>query len=375
MKWKLPLASLLPVLPPDLAEELKSYVEKDGEVAVHRRVSVDKGKPLDPGNREVLQYVSTRDIDRDAEILAPDGAVLSEFRKAPQVLWGHDYSIPPIGSDREISSDGYGVRAVTRYAETDLANDVWSLRRDGHLNTSSVGFVPLEWTDRAAEGWKKLTEKLSAMWDMAVEDFEQVTRVYTKWLLLEHSDVSVPANINALTIQVGQEAADERAAELEALITKGAVKTVRVRQALDKTRRLVMVHAGQPLANLKPYPNEHSCRLREPGDFIDDSFRRYSRESDGKKYSVIAGKLEGGDGSMIEQSYRYPTDDWGESEARSHCEGHDGIKFEPASGEESRVLRIESQPRRRLLTFEEQDAAGIRDAVRTCIMRERGCLS
>ncbi len=80
-----------------------------------------------------------------------------------------------------------------------------------------------------------------------------------------------------------------------------------------------------------PYPNEHACRLRDPDDFQQDSFRRTSRESDGKRYDVIMGRLEGED-TMTEQAYRYPKDIWTEAEARAHCKAHQGILFEPASG-------------------------------------------
>jgi HK97 family phage prohead protease len=78
----------------------------------------------------------------------------------------------------------------------------------------------------------------------------------------------------------------------------------------------------------KPYPNEHACRLRDPGDFQDDSFRRTTREHEGKKYSVIMGKLKGED-TMTEQAYRYNIDSWTATEAKKHCKDHSG-KFEAA---------------------------------------------
>lgn len=78
----------------------------------------------------------------------------------------------------------------------------------------------------------------------------------------------------------------------------------------------------------KPYPSEHACRLRDPGDFQDDSFRRISRESDGRRYDVIVGRLEG-ETTMTEQAYRYPRDIWSEAQARRHCDEHGG-DFEPA---------------------------------------------
>lgn len=83
-----------------------------------------------------------------------------------------------------------------------------------------------------------------------------------------------------------------------------------------------------------PYPNEHACRLRDPGDFQEDSFRRVERDHEGKKYSVIMGRLNGEE-TLIEQAYRYPKDTWSVDEARSHCKDHDGIEFEPAADSEN----------------------------------------
>ncbi len=77
-----------------------------------------------------------------------------------------------------------------------------------------------------------------------------------------------------------------------------------------------------------PYPNEMSCRLLDPNGFQPDSFRRVTRDHNGKEYSVIMGKLKGKD-SMTEQAYRYSKKIWSESDARKHCENHSG-NFEPA---------------------------------------------
>lgn len=78
-----------------------------------------------------------------------------------------------------------------------------------------------------------------------------------------------------------------------------------------------------------PFPNEHSCRLRSPGDFQKDSFRRTSRRSGNKRYDVIMGRLKGKT-TMTEQTYRYPKTVWSESEARRHCKEHGG-SFEAAT--------------------------------------------
>lgn len=68
---------------------------------------------------------------------------------------------------------------------------------------------------------------------------------------------------------------------------------------------------------LKPYPSEHACRLRDPDDFQDGSFKRTTRVSDGKEYSIIMGRLTG-ETTMTEQAYRYNKDIWTEGEAKTH---------------------------------------------------------
>ena len=82
-----------------------------------------------------------------------------------------------------------------------------------------------------------------------------------------------------------------------------------------------------------PFPNEHSCRLKPPGNFQPGSFRRSSRRSGGKRYDVIMGRLKGKP-TMTEQTYRYPKSGWTAAEARRHCADHDG-SFEAAKTTQS----------------------------------------
>jgi len=80
---------------------------------------------------------------------------------------------------------------------------------------------------------------------------------------------------------------------------------------------------------LEPSANEHACQLAPPDQF--DEFRRDERESGGMVYSVIYGHNPETD-KWEEQAYRYLQEDWTEAQARSHCDDHDGIMFEPATG-------------------------------------------
>jgi hypothetical protein len=74
-----------------------------------------------------------------------------------------------------------------------------------------------------------------------------------------------------------------------------------------------------------PYQAEHSCRLREPGEFQPNSFRRIASG----KVSMIIGKLKG-DPKTTAQAIRYPKSSWTAAEASADCRKHKG-KFEAAA--------------------------------------------
>lgn len=94
-----------------------------------------------------------------------------------------------------------------------------------------------------------------------------------------------------------------------------------------------------------PQPNEHSARLREPGDFNPDTFRRVA---DGKLYGripvpatvdVLWAKLKSADKPSdypIAQGLRFPTNEWTEAKARKWLadNGVKVLRFEPAAADD-----------------------------------------
>jgi len=74
---------------------------------------------------------------------------------------------------------------------------------------------------------------------------------------------------------------------------------------------------------LEETENEIRARVKRPGDFIDGSFRRKDL---GDGISIIIGKLENGDGSMITQAYRFDkTEGWTIAKARAWLKEKDII--------------------------------------------------
>jgi len=95
----------------------------------------------------------------------------------------------------------------------------------------------------------------------------------------------------------------------------------------------------------KPYPNEHAARLKEPGGFDDDSFRRtkggtiYGHIKVPKTISIIWAKKKGSakpSDNPIPQSLRFPVDNWTVAEAKKWLKDNniDYIKFEAATKKE-----------------------------------------
>ncbi len=254
----------------------------------------------------VISHVSE---DRHGDILNPAGVILDSYLKNPVVMWAHDYEALPIGRALKIQAMEDRIEADVEWASTEFAQEVKSLYDSGFLHGWSVGFVPKEWTPRDGEDGK-------------VEGYDIET-----WELLEFSAVPIPANPQAVSKALASGAVKDAA------LRKALFEALPKEQAETGTAETESVNGDDPLVMEKPYPNEHACRVREPGEFKPDSFRRTEREHEGKKYSVIMGKLKGED-TMTEQAYRYPAQTWEADEARSHCRAHDG-KFEAATGEEA----------------------------------------
>lgn len=209
MKTRFPLKNLLHRMGEKAWDEgfvkaVQDAVPNLDDASVSRKARTMPPEEIADGERAVIKWVSTRDIDREAEILDPSGAILTEFLLAPQVLLNHNYEEPPIGKDEWIVADDYGLKAKTRYATTARAEEIYTLNKEGVMATSSVGFVPIEYVINGGPGWGDVTRKLARKWDMSTDGFGGVFAIYTKWLLIEHSDVTVPANPHARNIMVGK---------------------------------------------------------------------------------------------------------------------------------------------------------------------------
>ena len=123
--------------------------------------------------------ISTGDVDRQNDTIAVGGWDLAAYRKSPVVLFGHDYSSPPVAKATAIGVRDNKLVATIEFPEPGVYARSDELRRlveSGFLNATSVGFRPITWKfNDQRGGCDFLTQEL-----------------------LEFSLVSVPANSAAL---------------------------------------------------------------------------------------------------------------------------------------------------------------------------------
>jgi|GEM_PF-3507072 len=173
---------------------------------------IRKAIPIDPkdikieeGERAAIRLVSTPHLDRDGEILIPTGAILDDFMESPVVLYAHDYHGLPIGSDQWIKPTDKGVLAKTEYAKHQFAEDVYQCVIGKHLRSNSVGFIPVERvTPDEKDAFAKWQGVLEKDYDISLDESKGASAIYTKWIMLEHSDVPVASNAQSLNLAYGK---------------------------------------------------------------------------------------------------------------------------------------------------------------------------
>jgi hypothetical protein len=164
--------------------------------------------------------ITTNCVDRQNEVMDPDGADLTNYMTNPVVLYGHAYqgmeSIP-IGRaiSMEIYHDGdkKGIKASWEWQDYDVSPLISAVRKSwerGFLNTASIGFMPNEYKETTV----------------------------SKWEMLEYSVVPIPANPEALRINgftdeevkalTPEVTAETLIADLEAMVSTVSTKEGRV---------------------------------------------------------------------------------------------------------------------------------------------------
>lgn len=130
-------------------------------------------------------WISTEGTDRAGDIVRATGARLENYRKNPVVMYGHDYSIPPIAKALTVDViPGVGIKSRFKFPTPGihpLADTIRGLWTEGFINAASIGFEPIK------------AVPLDHSRAYGPQD-------YTEWELLEYSLVAIPANQSALRL-------------------------------------------------------------------------------------------------------------------------------------------------------------------------------
>lgn len=151
-------------------------------------------------DRTLIVRISTNKPDRSNDIVRPEGADLTNYKRNPVVALNHNYQGLAIAKTEELKITDDGIMAKVRFPKKgvhDLSDTVFELYKEGFMNAWSIGFIPKKF-DPIDNGGK---------------DFKE-------WELLEYSAVLVPDNPEALTMlrSKGYEVDDKGK-----ILTKGAI--------------------------------------------------------------------------------------------------------------------------------------------------------
>jgi len=298
----------------------------------------------------IRQYtVSDETVDRYGDIVRAKGIKLDNYMKNPVMQFAHDYAMPPIGIsiktwyDKESNSlKAYALFLDERVDSTGRADLIFRFVRSNGMRACSIGFDPLEFNNPATEAERS---KLG-LGQFGVE--------YLSADMLEFSPVPLPANPNCLSNAYVKSFTDGLGKTLRSgLFTARDVDVLKAYPLFENTvldafiKELGTKSVSVPELPVekdvakKPYPNEHSARIREPEEFKEDSFRRKNID---EGIDIIIGKLKDGDDKMETQAYRFNKENFTADEAKKWLKDHDVeyISFEPAS--EKAVDALQAQP-------------------------------
>ena len=202
--------TVLDKIPEQLSDLAKEYQLEEVEQIEKGAVIPEKELEMDIEERTVVKYISAISVDRDGDIILPDGGQMDDYRKHPTVLYAHRHGADmfgggeptlPVGKAVWIKADKFGVKAKIKFAKNDLANAIFEMYKDGFPLASSIGFIPLEGVrNDGSREWKETVKYVKTKYGMSTKDINSAKQIFTKWYLLEDSEVPVPANQDALAL-------------------------------------------------------------------------------------------------------------------------------------------------------------------------------
>jgi HK97 family phage prohead protease len=262
-----------------------------------------------------------------------------ENRNGIKFLWQHIHT-RPIGIPLELREDSKGLFAKSQLGmETDDGHDAYVWAKMGAIDGFSIGYKihDYEIDDK---------KRIRYLKRLGLYEYSFVTFAMNPRAGITNVKTAIKTAKTPRTLEKALRDAGLSKTEAMYIVSlckpklrlagegnlKDLLKTIQsVNADLLLTRMLNSVGDGKEYTweEMKPFANEHSCRLLDPGQFT--KFRRQNNAAqvNGKRIDFIYGILAPGKSKL--QAIRYPKSVWKASSARSHCKSKEG-SFEQASG-------------------------------------------
>ena len=346
---------------------IKQFIDISGlnesdEVIRKQYVSEIKLNP--DSEKTIIARISSTATDADGDVIDPEGCDFKRFMANGVIHKNHDYRVESvIGKALEVSTDAKGIVAKIKFADTEAANDVWKLVRDGYVKANSIGFII---RDYVIKGTKEFTDYIKSK-GMIVDD--ACRRIIKNFELIESSIVSVPCNpealnqaISAKSIELSEQTIKELAMftkvepkeeVIEPVVNKESKEEivdllVKMDDALQAAKQLEIdldKEYGEVYDTAKPYPSEHAARQTEPSKY--KAFRR-KNDAGGPGIDFIYGIYEEDGKTKSEvQTIRFDASRYTVTEAKKWLADHNfKTVIEPAANT-ARIWRIirEGEPK------------------------------
>lgn len=161
------------------------------------RKSLDAELFVKMAGRRFQSVITTSSVDRDGEVLVPDGMDSTEFEKTGTVFWNHNYDIPV----------GKLVGKLRRHDSFIEADTEFAVRPEGYQGDFFPDFARAMVEQQVVKG---VSVGFIAV-DRRPANAADITKygggcktVINRWKLLEYSIAPVPCNQDALIVSVGK---------------------------------------------------------------------------------------------------------------------------------------------------------------------------
>ncbi len=191
------------------------------------------------GDRVIIGRITSHAIDRDGEVVLPDGGDFSDYAKNRVVLWSHDYGGSLFGGTqyqlpharnmwlRQFPTrNSVEVRAGTQYATKEMnafGDQVYQYRLAKWPLGYSIGFIPIQILYPDDNDWGKTLvtwkRRLASQTGQDIAAITEPKMFHAKWKMLEYSDVKIPANQDAVQLMISKGILDEKEREKYTLKT------------------------------------------------------------------------------------------------------------------------------------------------------------